>query len=725
MERSSPFGTKASAAALALGLAVSAAGFVLSYRNTARLVRAADWRHHTLEVVSETRVMLSLIADVGLGARGFAITGDDRFLEPYRQGSRELPGHLATLAALTADDPSQVPRLDALAPLVGRWLEATAETVDQGRAPRLPGPAATAAALRDQQVMDDLRARLAAIEGEEQRLLAEREDEVRRTTARVNRSLLAGAGVSVALLVTAFVLLDREVRSRRRAETALDRERAVLQSVLDGMLDGVAVADASGHFIQFNPAGERLLGMGATDAPASRWAEHYGVFQADGVTPFPPDEVPLARAVRGETARDVEMVIRNSGRPEGVTILASAAPLRGPGGEPGGGVVLFRDVTDHRRAEESLRAYAAEVSDLYNNAPCGYHCLNGEGRVVQINDTELGWLGRSREEVLGRRFDEFLTPSGRRTFQENFPRFLARGFVEGVEFDLARPDGAPFSVLLGGTAVRDKDGRFLHSRTVLLDTTDRRRAEEATRRARDAAEAANRELEAFSYSVSHDLRAPLRSIDGFSQALVEDCADRLGDEGRDHLGRIRAAAQRMAELIDDLLQLSRIGRGELVRRPVDLSALARRAADGLRQIEPEREVALTVADGVTAAGDPRLLQVLLDNLVGNAWKFTRGTSPACIEVGVEPGTDPPVYFVRDNGAGFDMAYADKLFGAFQRLHSVREFEGSGIGLATVARIVHRHEGRVWGEGAPGRGATFRFTLEDAGEAGGSSARKEA
>lgn len=221
---------------------------------------------------------------------------------------------------------------------------------------------------------------------------------------------------------------------------------------------------------------------------------------------------------------------------------------------------------------------------------------------------------------------------------------------------------------------------------------------------------ANKELESFAYSVSHDLRAPLRSIDGFSQVLVEDFADRLGNEGRGPLLRIRAATQRMGQLIDDLLKLSRISRAELVREPVDLSSLARRTSEEARQREPERAVEVAVTEGVFAEGDTRLLGVVFENLIGNAFKFTAKQAKPRIEFGVEQDGGRPVYFVRDNGAGFDMAYAGKLFGAFQRLHSAAEFQGTGIGLATVARIIHRHGGRVWAEGAIERGATFRFTL---------------
>ncbi len=230
---------------------------------------------------------------------------------------------------------------------------------------------------------------------------------------------------------------------------------------------------------------------------------------------------------------------------------------------------------------------------------------------------------------------------------------------------------------------------------------------------KDALETVNRELEAFSYSVSHDLRAPLRSIDGFSQALLEDHGDVLDEEGKRYLRYVRESAQEMAQLIDGLLGLSRVTRAGIRRTDVDLSPLARRVVERLRAAEPGRRVDVAIADRLPAAGDPALLEIVLQNLIGNAWKFTSKRSEARIDVGAADEGGHLVYFVRDDGAGFDMAHAQKLFGVFQRLHPAREFEGTGIGLATVQRIVRRHGGKVWAEGRVGRGATFYFTLRAA------------
>lgn len=220
----------------------------------------------------------------------------------------------------------------------------------------------------------------------------------------------------------------------------------------------------------------------------------------------------------------------------------------------------------------------------------------------------------------------------------------------------------------------------------------------------------NAELEAFTYSASHDLRTPLRGIDGFSQALLEDYGDSLDDTAHGYIRRIRSGAERMGQLIDDLLSLSRLSQGSLTRTPVSVSQLSLRLLEDMAAAEPDRQVSWEVERDLIAVADERLLLICLENILGNAWKFTADTEGAHITVGATIEDDETVFFVRDNGAGFSMDYSSKLFVPFQRLHAVEQFTGTGIGLATVYRIIARHGGRIWGEGAPGEGATFHFTL---------------
>jgi signal transduction histidine kinase len=257
--------------------------------------------------------------------------------------------------------------------------------------------------------------------------------------------------------------------------------------------------------------------------------------------------------------------------------------------------------------------------------------------------------------------------------------------------------------------IQAQDAELRESQSSLERRVEERTQELETRSAELAA--ANKELEAFCYSVSHDLRAPLRGIDGFSRTLLDDYAGKtLDEQGSHYLRRVRANTQRMGELIDDLLHLSRLTRADLVRTRVDMTAVAKRVGAELASRDPGRQVDFVVEEGLVADADAHLVPVVFENLLGNAWKFSGKRADARVEVGRRPNGGEDVFFVRDNGAGFDMQYADKLFGVFQRLHGAAEFEGTGIGLATVQRVVLRHGGRIWAESAPGRGASFYFTL---------------
>jgi PAS domain S-box-containing protein len=366
-----------------------------------------------------------------------------------------------------------------------------------------------------------------------------------------------------------------------------------------------------------------------------------------------------------------------------------------------------------------LTASAATLRGLLESAPDGIVVVDTSGAIVLVNTQTQKMFGYEERELIGQPVEVFLPDRWRARHvehrQEYFQNPATRPMGIGLSLAGRRHDGSEFPVEISLSPMPTPDGVLVIG--VVRDVTERQHVEEQVRAlnetlARRIAEldVVNKELEAFSYSVSHDLRAPLRSIDGFSQALIEEYAEPLGETAADYLRRIRAATQRMGELIDDLLDLSRVTRREMRHEDVDLSALAAAVIGDLTKAEPPRALEVQIAAGLVGRGDAHLLRVLLENLLGNAWKFTSGQTPARIEFGARREGDRLVYFVRDNGVGFDMAYAHKLFGAFQRLHAATEFPGTGIGLATVERIVHRHGGRVWAHSEVGQGAMFSFTL---------------
>src|SRR5713226_7374173 len=388
--------------------------------------------------------------------------------------------------------------------------------------------------------------------------------------------------------------LAAQAKELARSAQALETQTRILESVLDSMSEGLVTADEQGKFVLWNPAAEKIVGMGPTELPGEEWTHHYGLFMADTVTPFPPEQIPLVRAIRGEVSV-TEMFVRNPEVSDGVWIEVSAGPLKDKNGVVHGGVAALRDITQRRAAEREIRKLNDEL----------------EERVIQ--------------------------------------------------------------------------------RTAAL-------------------QAANQELEAFTYSVSHDLRAPLRHISGFTRILVEEFGPSLPESAQRHLQRIEHGAQRMGLLVDELLNLTRVGRQSL---SVQVTGLGSIVKDVLSLLEPEaegRKVEWKIADLPFVECDPTLIRQVFQNLISNALKYSRPRSPAVIEIGKLEKDGQQVIFVRDNGVGFSMKYADKLFRVFQRLHRPEDFEGTGVGLATAHRIIQKHGGRIWAEAELDKGATFYFTL---------------
>ena len=611
----------------------------ISYRTASQIPEASSWVEHTQQSLAGVQQLTLDISDLVTLQRASFASGR-RADDQWQHLSARIDGQFKVVQHLIADNPNQQKRVAELKSKVAQWNSIAQRVMDLERS---QGVMAVAEVLKGDEVKaigERVRTLLQEINEEENRLLRERHERAKRS-AQIAMQVI-GFGTLAAILLGALAVLwiskkitspikslvqaaerigDGALDSRVSVTTndelavlgrafnamlsrvqsvheALQDQTRILESVLNSMADGVAVANKEGHFLLFNPMAKRILKKDATDRGLADWSEHFGILLPDAATPYPPDQLPLARALRGESVDGAELFLRNDEVPEGAWLRVTARPLIGGNGVLRGGVAVFNDVTERKRTEQ---------------------------RIEKLN-----------QDLLQR----------------------------ATELEIA-----------------------------------------------------NRELEAFSYSVSHDLRAPLRHIDGYTELLLKSAGPTLGENGMRYAKTIAQSAKNLGMLIDDLLVFSRMGRAEMRATILSLDDLTQ---DVLREFEPDlkdRAVTWKIGELPTVHGDPQMLRLVFVNLLSNALKYTRTREQAEIEVGsCLNGARQAVLFVKDNGVGFDMQYVDKLFGVFQRLHSSREFEGTGIGLANVRRIINRHGGKTWAEGAVGQGATFYFSLPEWKEA---------
>ena len=481
-----------------------------------------------------------------------------------------------------------------------------------------------------------------------------------------------------------------------RAPETTDSFRLLVEGVRDY---AIFMLDGAGRVLSWNTGAQRMKGYRADEIVG----KHFSCF-------YPPEAVEagkparlLALAARDGRVEDEGWRVRQDGSRFWADVTITA--LRDPDGSVIGFAKVTRDITERRRAElalhESEERFRLLVESVQEYA---IFVLDPAGRVASWNAGAEAIKGYAAEEILGQHVAVFYTPEdvalGKP--QAQLEAAAREGRVEDEGWRL-RKDGNRFWADTVITAMRDPTGTLIGFGKVTRDLTRRRRIEEQLAQS-------NAELERFSYSVSHDLRAPLRAINGYAQAVLEDYAAALDAEGQRFLGIIRDSAKRGGELIDALLNFSRLGRQTLSMEPVDLTELARAVVDELRRSTDVEGMDVIVDPLQPTRGDRTLLRQVLANLIGNAFKFSRGRPHPQIEIGARREGQAVVYFVRDNGVGFDMRYADKLFGVFQRLHRADEFEGTGVGLALAQRIIQRHGGRIWADGKVDGGATFFFTL---------------
>jgi signal transduction histidine kinase/CHASE3 domain sensor protein len=603
----------------------------LAFRAVRILVNSEYWVAHTWQVTQAAELVISSMKDAETGSRGYLLTGDPDYLEPYTRALKVLPTEIDRLDKLTPDNPSQQRRLAVVRALVSTRLNLLQQGIILRQQGKDTGVQAMVVSGTGRDEMDHLRGVISSMQSEEQRLLAVR------TAQAASAQRHAYVTVSIAsLLNLIFISLAIWSSARERALRELSERDADhlqrLQSISDVSLSRLSLPELTAALL------ERLRSV--LDADASLLCTY------------------------------------DAGVLEIAAVNGIALPGPGPYSLPSDSLLRIAG-----EQQSALSLLADQIDRLSIGIP--------HGALQSLHVQPLIVAGRTVALLLvGRRI-----PAAREPFDVNLLSIIADRI--SIAMDRARA----YESERAARQLAETNAAEVQALNEVLEQRVRERTAEL--------EAANRELEAFSYSVSHDLRAPLRSVDGFSLALEEDFGENLSAEGRDYIQRIRKGVQRMGQLIDALLQLSRITRAELAREAFSLSELAQEIAAELAAQHPGRRLTFHIQPGLSIEADPRLLRVALENLFVNAVKFTSREPEAVIEFGQASSGE---YFLRDNGAGFDMQYASKLFTAFQRLHGDKDFPGSGIGLATVARVIRRHRGHIRAESQPGQGALFSFTL---------------
>ncbi|HEV3118888.1 MAG TPA: PAS domain S-box protein [Gemmataceae bacterium] len=752
--------------------------------------QAVAWSLHSKEVLEQTQVVLRTLLETGTGLRGYILSADAELGAAYRRGAEQLPQDIVNLKRSVADNPGQVAQVHAIASATEKFLSWHAETVRQSAAGQREQAVARARSPEADTLMRAIQDAVMTFIATEKSLDDERSHTLTRSQNRQHWLLVAGSTLSVLTTIGLVYLFARNISGRlaalqgnmrrlahgqelapaapgsdeiavldrglrdmalelSRSQGSLREQNQLMQSVLNSIADGVVAADEHGKFVLFNPAAQRIVGFGATEASPSEWPQVYGTYLPDGRTPFPPQEQPLVRAIRGEESDQVEMFIRNANVPEGAWITLTGRPLRDEQGKGRGGVVVFHDITQNKRSQQALRETSERLRLLVENASdYSFLMLDPQGYIQSWNIGGERIKGYRVEEIVGKHFSCFYSAQD---VQRGWPAEVLHNAADHGRFEdegwRVRKDGSRFWANVIVTALRDDSGELRGFSKLTRDLTERKRAaDEVARlnreleqrvreRTAELAEAnkdlsaKNRENEMFVYSVSHDLRSPLVNLQGFSKELELSCRDlrdqliaeevpvKVRNRAVDLLDRdvaesvhfIQNGVMRLSNIIDALLRLSRAGRVEYQWQEVDVGRVVNRVVESLRGTIAERGATVKVHELPTAWGDAGAIEQVFANLIGNALNYVGSAQGGVVEIGcLTAGVAEEAqqtYFVRDNGIGIPEGYRHKIFQAFQRIHP-HMAPGEGMGLAIVRRVVERHGGRVWFEPTGVKGTTF-------------------
>ncbi|MEO8658922.1 MAG: CHASE3 domain-containing protein [Bryobacteraceae bacterium] len=732
---------------LGAGLLVSVGvSSYVSYHAVSGFIEDTRGVVHSHEVIREMEAFLIAFSRLETGVRGYLLTADRRYLKNYDRTISALDDAEHTLANLTSDNPYQQARLRQMGELRRQRIAIYDDTVKTApqKAGRNRQPADVLEAGRP--ARESMRTLATQIERDEESLMSKRRAEASQSARNSLRLILFGgvfaflatgltAGMAIQRVTGSLRSLGRSIDSLsggsfvqplevctrdevgdltigfnrmvarlKEAHETLLEQRNLLESILNNMGEGVAAVDADSSFVVYNPVCMKLLCY-PSDSPPTNLRESSGrMWKEDLTVSLTRDELPLARALRGEcVTAEVLAVKTTDGGPVRFTRV-TARPFSGADGQIRGAVAVLSDVSEEREAANALAENQRLLQAILLALPVGVVVADSAGKIsISNNVAKLLLTGHSN----GRDLDSEIAMRWCGTSPSaEFPLFEALRHGRKVmehEIKLRAPGAPERTLMVSAVPLLNAESQIAGSVAVVNDLTERARLEDKLREA-------NHELETFSYSVSHDLRAPLRHIYGFTELLREHASGSLDEKSQRYLQTISAATGRMGKLIDDLLAFSRMGRTEMIRSNLDMGQIVREVVEFSQHEAAGRQVEWTIGSLPQATGDPDMIRQVLSNLISNALKYSSPKPITKIEISGDARVSETVYSIKDNGVGFDMKYASKLFSLFQRLHGPREFDGTGVGLSICARVVKRHGGRIWAEAAVDEGATFSFSL---------------